>query len=188
VLVATLLGGMVYTAFETVLPVVSVSSFHLPAATWGLLVGINPVLVTLFQVRLTRAIESRGPTAKMCAGVLLMGLPFLLLVASSSLPVIALVIVIFVFGEMVWVPTVQAVVAGWPPSDQLGARMGLFAGTMQLAWMTAPLVSLQLRAARGDEAMWAFFAALAVASMTMGMAALRLGRTSPGGGRAKVAR
>ena len=42
----------------------------------------------------------------------LMGLPFLLLNVDGSAPVIALIIVVFVTGEMLWVPTSQAVVVG----------------------------------------------------------------------------
>jgi len=41
----------------------------------------------------------------------LMGVPFLLLNVNGSAPVIAFVILLFVLGEMLWVPTSQAVVA-----------------------------------------------------------------------------
>ena len=56
----------------------------------------------------------------------LMGVPFLLLNVNGSAPVIALVIVLFVIGEMLWVPTSQAVVAALAPADIRGAYMGVF--------------------------------------------------------------
>ena len=40
-----------------------------------------------------------------------MSLPFLALVASAQVAVIAAVIVVFVVGEMLWMPTSQAVAA-----------------------------------------------------------------------------
>jgi len=39
---------------------------------------------------------------------------------------IVFVVVVFVFGEMLWVPTSQAVVADLAPSDIRGAYMGAF--------------------------------------------------------------
>ena len=50
-----------------------------------------------------------------------MGLPFLVLVWTHSLAAILFVVVVFVFGEMLWVPTSQAVVADLAPADIRGA-------------------------------------------------------------------
>ena len=41
----------------------------------------------------------------------------------------ALVILIFVIGEMLWIPASQAIVAGLAPADLRGAYMGAFAST-----------------------------------------------------------
>jgi predicted MFS family arabinose efflux permease len=174
-LLSTLFGFMVYTAFDTVLPVVSVSSFHLAPAAWGLLVIINPLLTTLLQVRLTRWTERYSSALKLCVAMLLMGPPFLLLLLSSSIPLIVLIIVVFVFGEMLWLPTSQALAARMAPADRHGAYMGAFLSSTTLAWMIAPLLSLQLRAARGDPAMWVFFTLLALAGAAVGVAASRAG-------------
>jgi hypothetical protein len=56
-------------------------------------------------------------------------LPFLLLNATGSLATVAVVILVFVVGEMLWVPTSQAVVAALAPADIRGAYMGAFGGT-----------------------------------------------------------
>ena len=53
----------------------------------------------------------------------LMGLPFLFLAVSSALPFVALLVVIFVLGEMLWVPSAQTVVAGLAPAEIRGAYM-----------------------------------------------------------------
>ncbi len=55
----------------------------------------------------------------------LMGVPFLLLDWNGSVPVIVLVIFLLVIGEMLWVPTSQAVVAALAPADIRGAYMGV---------------------------------------------------------------
>ena len=72
----------------------------------------------------------------------MMGVPFLLLNVNGSAPVIALVILIFVLGEMLWVPTSQAVVAALAPADIRGAYMGVFGGTWSVGWALTPFLGL----------------------------------------------
>lgn len=172
-LVATLLGFMVYMSFETVLPVVAVSSFGLAPAAWGLLYAVNPVLVLLFQVRLTRWTSSWSTAVALSVGVLLMGPPFLLLLATSGLPAVALVVVVFALGEMLWVPTMQAAIARLAPPHMHGAYMGGYTSSQLLAWMIAPLTGLQLHERLGDQAIWIFFAALSVVSVAASLLAVR---------------
>ena len=83
---------------------------------------------------------------------------------SSLLPVIVLILVLFVIGEMLWVPVSQSAVAGLAPEDLRGAYMGAFGGTAAMGFALAPFMGLQVRGAAGDTAMWAAFAAVAVVS------------------------
>ena len=91
---------------------------------WGFLLVVNPILVTVFQLRLTRRVTGMSAARRWFAAMLLMGLPFLFLGASSLLPVIVIVLVLFVIGEMLWVPVSQSAVAGLAPDDLRGAYMG----------------------------------------------------------------
>jgi DHA1 family multidrug resistance protein B-like MFS transporter len=101
-----------------------------------------------------------------------MGLPFTLLRFDASVPVLVLLITVFVFGEMLWVPTSQAVVARFAPDDIRGAYMGVFGSASQVAWAVTPFVGLQIRHAFGDAAMWDVLAVLSlVAALAGGLAA-----------------
>jgi predicted MFS family arabinose efflux permease len=172
-LISTLLGFFVYCGFETVLPVIAVSSYGLSASAWGLLVVISPVLVILFQLRLTR-VASRIPVAPRLAGALLvMSLPFLALVASGQVAVIAAVIVIFVVGEMLWMPTSQAVAAQLAPAPTRGTYFGALSAMTGPAWTLAPLIALQLRARIGVGSVWILFAVIGLAAAAAGVAAVR---------------
>ena len=71
----------------------------------------------------------------------------------------AFVIFVFVIGEMLWVPTSQTVVAWLAPEDVRGAYMGAFGSTAAVGFALGPFVGLS-SAAYGDDAMWAFFAAV----------------------------
>jgi MFS family permease len=122
---------------------------------------------------------SRYPAGpKLVTAMLLMGGSFLLLLISGRLAMFALVILVFVIGEMLWVPTSQAIVAGLAPEDVRGAYMGAFGSTASFGFALGPFIGLQLRGAYGDDAAWLFFAAVSVAAAATGAAAVRaaLGR------------
>gem|GEM_PF-4992865 len=58
---------LVYVAYEVVLPVSLVDGYGYEPAAWGFLVRINPLLVTLFQLRLTgrgRGARAAGPPGR----------------------------------------------------------------------------------------------------------------------------
>jgi predicted MFS family arabinose efflux permease len=189
-----LLSGMfaflVYVAYEVALPISLTDTHGMAPSTWGFLVIINPVFVTLFQLRLTRRV-SHVPTApKLVVAMLLMGLPFLLLSLSATIPVVALVIFVFVIGEMLWVPTSQSVIAGLAPEDVRGAYMGAFGSTAAAGFALAPFFGLQVRDSFGDGAMWGMFAGFSVLAALLGAVAcrgVRGRRASEGLGPARVA-
>lgn len=172
-LVSMVLAYLVYFAFEVVLPISAVDSHGLSPAAWGFLVIINPVLVTLFQLRLTRRVERVPAAPKLALAMLLMGWPFLLLSVDASIAVMAVVILVFVLGEMLWVPTSQAIVAGLAPADLRGAYMGAFSSTSSAGFALGPFLGLQVRGGYGDTAMWGFFAAVSVVAAMLGVVACR---------------
>ena len=164
---------LVYVAYEVVLPVSLVDGFGYEPAAWGFIVWINPLLVTLFQVRLTRATAGFPSAPKLVVALLVMGLPYLLLVASHSVLAVVTVVVVFVVGEMLWVPTSQAVVAELAPQDLRGAYMGAFGSAPAIGFALAPLIGLQMRNSFGDDATWTLFALLGVVAAVLGVLASR---------------
>ena len=170
---SSILASATYVAFETLLPISLVQSHGLAPSVWGFLVIANPILVTLLQLRLTRAVSAVPASVKLGVAMPMMGLPFLLLNVSSAIPVVLLVVVVFVFGEMLWIPTSQAVVAAFAPADLRGAYMGVFGASWAIAWSLGPFSGLQVRAAYGDAVLWACVAAVGVAAGVCGAAAAR---------------
>jgi MFS family permease len=172
---------LVYVAYEVVLPVSLVDGFGYEPSAWGFIVWINPLLVTLFQVRLTRATSGVPSAPKLVVALLVMGLPYLLLVASQSVLAVVTVVVVFVIGEMLWVPTSQAVVAELAPPDIRGAYMGAFGSAPAIGFALAPLIGLQMRNSFGDDATWTMFALLGVVAAVLGGLALAGVRRRVGG-------
>ena len=171
-LLSALLAFTDYCGFETVLPVIAVSVYGLAPSTWGLLFVISPALVVIGQLRLTRATARIPPGPRLAAATLLMGLPFLLFLASTSVAVIAAVIAAFILGEMVWMPTSQAVAAEIAPMETRGTYFGALAAMTGPAWTLAPFIAFQLKAHASVTSVWLFFAAIAVAGAVAGAAAV----------------
>jgi predicted MFS family arabinose efflux permease len=172
-MLSSVFATMTYVATETLLPISVTTTHHLAPAAWGVLMILNPLFVTLFQLRLTRWTAWIPASLKLGVAMPLMGIPFLLLNVNGSVPVIAFVIVLFVIGEMLWVPTSQAVVAALAPADIRGAYMGAFGGTWSVGWALTPFLGLQVRAAYGDATMWMCVAAVGVVAGILGLAAAR---------------
>ncbi|MEY2503344.1 MAG: hypothetical protein QOI07_3681 [Verrucomicrobiota bacterium] len=172
-MLSSVFATMTYVATETLLPISVTTTHHLAPATWGVLMVVNPLLVTVFQLRLTRWTASIPAWLKLGVAMPLMGVPFLLLNVNGSAPVIAFVILLFVLGEMLWVPTSQAVVAALAPADIRGAYMGAFGSTWSVGWALTPFLGLQVRSAYGDAKMWMCVAAVGVVAGILGIVAAR---------------
>jgi predicted MFS family arabinose efflux permease len=172
-MVASVFATMTYLAVDTLLPISATTTHHLAPAVWGLVLILNPLLVTVFQLRVTRWVSHIRASIKLGIAMPLMGIPFLLLNVNGSALVIAVVIVIFVVGEMLWVPTSQAVVSALAPEDIRGAYMGVFGGTGSIAWAVTPFLGLEVRHAYGDATMWMCVAGVGVVAGILGLIAAR---------------
>jgi predicted MFS family arabinose efflux permease len=165
---------LVYVSFEIVLPISLVEGHGFAPSTWGFIVVVNPLVVTLFQLRLTQRLRTVPAALKLAVGLPLMGLPFLFLSVADAVPAVMLMILVFVLGEMLWVPTSQAIVAGLAPDDIRGAYMGAFGSTAAVGFALAPLLGLQVRQSFGDTALWTVVAALSLVAAATGAAACRI--------------
>jgi MFS family permease len=172
-LVSAGLAYLVYVAYETVFPISAVNTHGLAPATWGFLVIINPLFVTLFQLRVTRWTTGWPAGPKLATAMLLMGWSLLLLLVGGSVAIFVVVLVVFVAGEMLWVPTSQAIVARLAPQDLRGAYMGAFGSMGSVGFALGPFTGLQLRGSYGDDAAWYFFAAVSLVAAATGAAAVR---------------
>jgi dipeptide/tripeptide permease len=121
---------------------------------------INPLLVTLFQLRVTRWTSSIPAGTKLAVALLLMGTSFLPLVATATPFVLVAMLVVFVFGEMLWAPTADALAARLAPVHARGTFLGVMGIAPWLGGAVAPAVGLRIRSDVGDSALWLTIAIL----------------------------
>ena len=159
---AMVLASMTYLAYETLLPISLTTSHGIAPSTWGFLVIVNPILVVFGQLRITKAVARVSPSLRLAVAMPLMGVPFVFLRFADSVAVVAVMMVVFVVGEMLWVPTSQSVASSFAPPDLRGAYMGVYGSTSQAAFALTPFAGLQIRSAFGDSAMWVTVAAVSL--------------------------
>jgi predicted MFS family arabinose efflux permease len=179
-LAAGTLATMVYISYETLLPISLVQSHGVAPAAWGVLLAINPIVVVLFQIRLTARVGRVSEFIRLAVGIAAMGLPFLLVTVSTALPLLVLMLLLFVLGEMLWGPPSQSLIARLAPEDMRGAYFGASSAMWPTAFALGPLLGLQVRAALGDTAMWCSIAIIGALAIVLYAAAERVAGRSVG--------
>ncbi|HEX6843610.1 MAG TPA: MFS transporter, partial [Actinomycetota bacterium] len=110
------------------------------ATVYGLLLAANGVLVVLFELPITAWTQHRPRTRMMALGGLFVGLGFFTLVFVGSIPGLALMIVVWTFGEIVESPSTSAFVAERAPEHLRGRYQGMLGSMYGVAAIVSPLV------------------------------------------------
>jgi predicted MFS family arabinose efflux permease len=176
---AALFAMTTYNAFETLMPVSLTQEHGYPPAAWGVLFAVNPLLVTLFQLRVTRWSGGLAPGTKLGVAMLLMGGAFLPLALTTSPFVLVALLVVFVAGEMLWAPASDALAARLAPREARGAALGTLGIATWIGGALAPAVGFRVADAGGDAAMWVGIAAVGALAAGLYSLAARAGRGEP---------
>jgi MFS family permease len=121
-----------------------VTHLGFPAATYGLILSLNGVLVVLCELPLTSLTRRFPSRVVIAAGYLLIGAGFTLNAFAHSLAALVACVVIFTFGEMVAMPVSSAYIADLAPAHLRGRYMGVYALTWSAALICAPQWGLRL--------------------------------------------
>ncbi len=147
----------------TTLPIYAAVSLGLPTPVWGLLFGLNGLLIVLFQLRIATATERRSKPRVMAVAVCLYagGLaPVALLSPSTAVVGLAVAIALVTLGEMLLMPVVAAFVSDLSPVSRRGTYQGvaLAAGSIG-SGIGPPVAGFALDASHG-QGLWLVAAAI----------------------------
>jgi MFS family permease len=121
-----------------------VTQLGFSAATYGVLVSLNGAMVVLVELPLT-TITRRFPPARIIAlGYLVIGAGFALNCFAHTVPMLALCMIIFTFGEMLTMPMASAYIANLAPAHMRGRYLGVSALTWSLALIVGPGLGMKL--------------------------------------------
>ena len=140
----TALAATSHSLYEGVVPVFLNDERAVEIATWGLLFGINPILIALFQYPVSRWASRRSNRGVLAAGALLQGVSLVLVLPVEGTAAILLAVVVFTIGEMLFVPVALALAAELAPVHLRGSYQGSLTLAWEVAWGPTTLLGLWL--------------------------------------------
>jgi predicted MFS family arabinose efflux permease len=138
VLLTTVFATCFFLMFRVV-PVFFKEVWYLNEATIGLILGINGVIIALFEMVMISKIENkRSAGFYIVTGVLIVGCSFAFLMMPNFLPVVVAIISVtcFTFGEMFAIPFINTFVI--KRSNEF--NRGQYAAGYTVAWSAAQVI------------------------------------------------
>jgi MFS family permease len=124
------------------------------SATYGLLMGLNGLIIVLVQPRLTTWLQTRSKAWVMSVSSLVFGLGFGMFAVVSQWPGYAVAITIWTIGEIAHLPTSNAVVADLAPAAVRGRYQGLYIMMWGAASVVAPIAGGAILEGPGSRTLW----------------------------------
>ena len=125
-LIASMLMGVVYQQMYNSLSVYLRDYHNIDPSGYGFLLTTSAITVIAFQFWVTRKIKGRPPFIMMALGTLFYMLGFGMFGFVNFYWLFALAIVIITIGEMLIMPTSQALAANFAPVEMRGRYMAFF--------------------------------------------------------------
>ncbi|MBA2537901.1 MAG: MFS transporter [Actinobacteria bacterium] len=138
------IASFIYALFESALPVFLHEERGLSIATWGIVFGINPVLVAVFQYPISRWSTRHSTRGVLALGLLILGLAMALVWPFESLVVLVAAVVLFTLGEMLQFPVATAAAADLAPERLRGSYQGALNLAFEGSWGPAAVIGLAL--------------------------------------------
>ncbi len=125
-LVASMLMLLVYQQMYNTLPVYLRDNHGFNPQAYGFLLTSSAITVVLFQFWVTRVIKDRPPFVMMALGTVFYAIGFSMFGLVSAYLLFVLAIVVITTGEMILMPTSQALAANFAPVDMRGRYMAVY--------------------------------------------------------------
>lgn len=125
-ILASVIVGFVYLQMYNTLSVFLRDEHGINAQGYGLLMSTSAITVILFQFSVSRFIKYRPPFLMLMVGSLFYAIGFSLFGVFGVLWLFALNVVIITIGEMIHMPTMQALTAEFAPEEMRGRYMAVF--------------------------------------------------------------
>ena len=125
-LVASILMGAVYQQMYNTLPVYLRDTHGFNPQAYGFLLTSSAVTVVLLQFWVTRVVKGRPAFLMMALGTIFYAIGFSMIGVISAYSLFILAIVVITMGEMIIMPTSQALAANFAPTEFRGRYMAVY--------------------------------------------------------------
>lgn len=175
VMAVSLAFGLVFFCHITALPLTITVNAGYPSWVFGALVGLNGLLIALFEVSVVHRLGGRRRLRVAAVGTALAGLGFGLSGLLTHWAWYLVTVVIWTAGEILSTPFKMAFVTDWAPPALRGRYLSLYQATWSVAVALNPILFLPLQARLGDRIFWPLMMVVAAPAV---MVLLRLDRVA----------
>ncbi len=152
VLAGAFIIGLVFLQISSTFSL-HVTRLGFSAATYGMILSLNGVLVTFCELPMSTITGRFKPWQMMAFGYFLISIGFAGNAFAHSEAALIGCVVIFTFGEMATFPVTSAYIAGLSPAHMRGRYMGVYALVWSAGLIAAPQIGLRLLAI-GPMTLW----------------------------------
>jgi MFS family permease len=146
----------------TALPLSITVTAGYPAPVYGCLVGLNGLLIVLFEMSATDALRRFRRLRVAALGMLFVAVGYGITGLVMHWVWFLLTVVLWTAGEILSAPQKLAFIADWAPAESRGRYLSLIQATWSLAMAVNPIVFLPLYARLGERAFWPLVALVAL--------------------------
>jgi MFS family permease len=149
------------------LPLFVVDNLGFTKSIFGIVMGINTVMVILIEVPLNDAMRNWKNWKSLSLGSVLAGIGFGILVFTTELYLLILSVIVWTFGEMILFPSASNYVAEISPPEKRGEYMGYFQMTFSTSLILGPLLGTKVLEDFGSVILWGGTFAFGIISALM---------------------
>jgi MFS family permease len=161
-MVVSFLFGLIFFSHITVLPLTMTVSAGYPAWVFGVLVGVNGLVIAAFEMPIVDRLRGRRRLRTAALGTFLAGLGFGIMGLFQHWSWFLFGVLMFTAGEILASPGKMAFITDWAPPRARGRYLSWYQGTWSLAIGLNPLVFLPLHGRLGDRLFWPLMVILAL--------------------------
>jgi MFS family permease len=155
--------GLTYGIQKTVLGVHLNEAIGSPIVI-GAFFALDPLLVVLFQVKISKALEQFNKNSIATIGCILLGLSTLGMGLSSSMIEMFCSLIVFTLGEMLFMPLSVALCYQYGSANHNGLGIGAWRSAYSLGMMIGPMVSGIAMFYFNNQSAWIISAILCIGS------------------------
>jgi MFS family permease len=151
--VTSFLTSMVFMQYAVALPL-SMSADGLTAATYGMIISINAVMIVFGQLFVPSLVRGRNQSHALAVASVIVGVGFALTALADTLWLYAVTVVVWTIGEMLSSPSSAALNADLSPTEARGRYQGTYMLSGSAAAFLAPIVGGLVVEHVGDRPLW----------------------------------
>jgi len=172
--------ALVFMQIFSLIPVYYREVHQLPEDTIGYLLGLNGLLIVLFEMPLIAWMERKkwSSIKNMMFGLFLVGLSYAVLLWDVYFGILLLMVVLITLGEMIVFPFSNKIAFDRAKSGKQGAYMGLYSMSFAIAQIVGHNGSMQITESMGYDTTWTILCLLTAISIIILMLLLKKQKTT----------